>query len=212
VLALFPFNLFHRKILFSGLVLLIGSAAPNCTLASPYIEAGTSLGTYTSGESLTEQTIGTPGLGFVGSLSLYFPVTSLKNAMHFELGLQNRLNFVNGSSASPMVVTPNLSARFEFWRMFVGAGYAPIVLVGTRPMHGSTSYFFEGGLIWRVIPEFQICAAVGLEYGQPARGGTSPSPGTEYGLRFRFPLDPKEFGSSRGVDFDGHRYPFGIMR
>lgn len=181
-------------------------------LASPYIEAGTGLGQFTRGDAIAEQSLGTLGWGFIGSMNLYFPVTSLKNAIHLDLGLQNRIQFVSGSDASPMIFTPNLSLRVEFWRFFVGAAYAPKVLVDMQPKQGAWSYLFEGGLIWRVVPEFQICATGALEYGRSAGGAASPVGGTEFGLKFRFPLDPKEYGSSSGVDFDGYRYPFGIMR
>jgi hypothetical protein len=132
--------------------------------------------------------------------------------VHLDLGLHNRLNFVSGSGASPMVFTPNLAARIEFWRFFAGAGYAPKVLVDMKPKNGASSYFFEGGVIWRVVPEFQICASALLEYGTSVAGTASPVGATEFGLRFRFPLSPKEYASSGGVDFDGYRYPFGIMR
>ena len=111
-----------------------------------------------------------------------------------------------------MMFTPNIAARFEFWRFYVGGGYAPKVLIDFKPYQGSTAYFMEGGLIWKVIPEFQIAATIALEYGIPASGGVSPSPSTEYGLRFRFPLNPNDYSGGKGVNFDGFRYPFGIMK
>ena len=87
-----------------------------------------------------------------------------------------------------------------------------LVPVDFSPYSGAFSYYAEGGLIWRVVPEFQICLSATMEYGRPPSGNVSPNPAMEYGLRFRFPLDPKEFGAASGVEWDGFRYPFGIMR
>lgn len=200
----------RRLILTHLLILLL--VAHKAAHGSPYIEAGTAIGRVSQADAIAQQSLGTLGTSFVGSLSLYFPVTPLRNAAHFELGLQNRFTTLPGDSGSAFLFTPHLSARVEFWRFYFGGGYAPKVLVDFKPYQGSSAFFGEAGVIWRVVPEFQIAATFAMEYGMPASGGRSPSPATEYGLRFRFPLDPKETGSSSAVDYDGHRYPFGIMR
>jgi len=158
------------------------------------------------------------GFGFVGSLSFYYPVLSAGDVLDFDLGIQNRLTLTSNDSHSFAMDNPHLSARIEFWRMYVGAGYAPYTFV-SKPGEGITSlhtnpdqksYFVEGGLIWRVIPEFQVAATYALEFGLPSGGGISPT-SAEYGLRFRFPLNPTELGRGGKVDYDG-RYPFGFMK
>jgi hypothetical protein len=189
--------------------------------ASPYFEFGTSLGTMKNGDAFFNQANATSsGFGFIGNFNFYIPVTSMKNIFHLELGLQNRIMTVsNNASQSFASAAPNLAARFEFWRFYVGAGYAPYTYVskpgeGLMSLHSNPdahSYFMEGGLIWRVIPEFQIAATYALEFGQPAGGGAQMT-AMEYGLRFRFPISPKEVAGGKGVDFDGFRYPFGFMK
>jgi hypothetical protein len=198
----------RRQILLPILLLIL--AAIKVAHADPYIEAGTSIGNASNADAMAQRSLGAVGTSFIGSLSLYFPVG--RGPVHFDLGMQNRFTTLPGASGSAMMFTPNVAARIEFWRVYIGGGYAPKVLVDFKPYQGSSAYFGEAGAIWRVVPELQICATIAMEYGMPASGGKSPSPSTEYGLRFRFPLNPKEAGSARGVDWDGYRYPFGIMR
>jgi hypothetical protein len=200
--------------------LLALAISPNAH-ASAYIEAGTGLGSFVNGESFFGQSTASKGNGFLGSLSFYVPVTSEKRFAHLQLGLQNRVLQASDSAGNPLYFgSSEIGARLEISRLFVGAGYAPLTYVNKPgsgitslyPNHGSTAYFFEVGAIWRVIPELQICAAYSLEKGLQS-GGSSPSPISEYGLRFRFPLDPTDHKSgSKGVDFDGFRYPFGFMK
>lgn len=186
--------------------------------AGPYIEAGTSLGTIKSGDAFFNKAgSSSTGTGFVGSMSIYFTALPIFGFSHFDFGLQNRISLGGTSSGSQLAMfTPNLAIRYEFFRFFAGAGYAPIAYGGadgTSSLHaisGGSSYFFEGGAIWRVIPEFQIVAAVGFEYGRV--NGTGSPANTEYGLRFRFPLSPKDDASMKAVKWDGFRYPFGVWR
>lgn len=189
---------------------------------SAYFELGTSLGKLTSVDRfLGQSTAISSNLGFCGSFSAYLPVTSPQNIFHFELGLQNRMYFVSSSEPQMDIaaLSVNLAARVQFYRFFVGAGYAPITLASTSGPFGLhsnpnvTSYFLEGGAIWRVVPELQIVAVYAVEYGTiPGGGSKSPSPGTEYGLRFRFPFAPYDSVGDASSKFDGFRYPFGIMK
>ncbi|NDG85112.1 MAG: hypothetical protein EBX52_08780, partial [Proteobacteria bacterium] len=135
-------------------------------------------------------------------------------------GLQNRISCATGSAGQSLTFgSLNPSVRFEFWRFFAGAGYSPVAflntdkkgILGLHPYRGASSYFVEGGAIWRVVPEFQIIASGALEVGNGSFDA-SPSPIMEYSIRFRFPLDPRESSGSKGSRFDGYRYPFGIMK
>jgi hypothetical protein len=184
--------------------------------ATLYFEAGTGIGRFSKADSFFGTSVSSKS-GFSGSFSAYYPVTRQQNFAHIDLGIQTR--FTSGESTSGNTLTmgsANLGARIEIWRFYAGAGYSPINflsekgdgLLGLHTYPSNSSYFFEGGAIWRVVPELQIVAAVSLEYG--IRG--SPSPLTEYGLRFRFPLSPKEGGGTQSATFDGFRYPFGIMK
>jgi hypothetical protein len=113
-----------------------------------------------------------------------------------------------------------LATRLQVGRFYVGAGYAPLTYV-TKPDQGITSlhvnsgtraYFFEGGLIWRLIPELQIALTYSREYELSQNPGSGTPVVAEYGLRFRFPLNPSEYEHAGKVDFDGFRYPFGFMK
>lgn len=190
---------------------------------STYMELGTSLGKITQGNRAFGLTSGadSSNLGFCGSVSFYVPVTSPRNFAHFELGIQNRMYFVSNSSPQYdlSMLTPNIAIRFELSRFYAGAGYAPMLLKSTegvmslKPSAGTTSYFMEAGAIWRVVPELQIALTYAMEYGIVSGGGDhSPSPATEYGLRFRFPLSPYSGAAEASSKFDGFRYPFGIMK
>lgn len=123
------------------------------------------------------------------------------------------------SSSTPQLditmLTTNIAMRLQFYRFFVGGGYAPFTLAsssGPLAIHTNpnvSTFFAEGGVIWRVVPELQIVATYAMEYGVSPK---SPAPGTEYGLRFRFPLSPYESVGDASSKFDGFRYPFGIMK
>lgn len=208
------------------LALLISPAAlqvvdQSSAYGGPYIEAGTSLGTIQSGDQYFQKPGSKTGVSsFVGSLSLYFTLPPFLNFTHFDVGLQNRFS-IGSSSSTPAnslaMITPNLAVRYEFWRFFAGAGFAPITfgsangISSVRIRSDTYSYFLEGGLIWRVVPEFQIALAVGIERGVVRAQGASPTVG-EYGLRFRFPINPKDDAVGKRVKFDGFRYPFGVMK
>lgn len=188
-----------------------------------YYEAGTSIGGFAAaGPFFNQPAASATSGGFVGSLSLYVPVTKPNAIGRLQAGLQTRISTatVEGTGDALAMGSLHLGARLEIWRFYVGAGYSPWTWVskpqqGVTSLHlnpGFTSYFGEAGLIWRVIPEFQIAACFGLEYGLGRSGIQSPLPVTEYGLRFRFPINPKEGNTSSGVEFDGFRYPFGVMK
>jgi hypothetical protein len=170
-----------------------------------------------------EKDLGDSKMGFVGSFSVYLPYKPHK-LFHFDFGLQNRLTTSSaqepgGTNNALMMFTPNIAVRAEFWRIFVGGGFSPLPYsnkpsgsFGTlRPMPKTTSYFIETGLIWRVIPEFQIVLVGAVEIAS-VNGTAAPNPSTEYGLRFRFPLNPNDYSGKTGVKFDGFRYPFGVMK
>ncbi len=208
-------NSFH-PIALSKTALFLGLLSSFPASASLYIEAGTSIGKLSNGDTYFNQS-GANGSAFIGSLSVYFPITSERNFFHFDLGLQNRLTTASSSAGTSLaMLTPNLSTRLEIYRFFVGGGFAPTTLSSSsgitalKPYSSTHSYFLEGGAIWWVIPEFQIVAAAGLEF-ESAPGGAKGPNNTEYGLRFRFPLNPKE-NPRGGVKFDGFRYPFGFMK
>ena len=201
-------------------ILALSFNLPHAKATTLYMEGGTSVGTLKNGDNFFKTPgLGSTGLGFVGSLSAYLPITSQKRFAHFELGIQNRFSSMTSKTGQSLdTMDPHLALRLEFWRFYVGVGYAPLTYYSTNGImalkanQNTTAYFGETGIIWRVIPEFQIAATVALEYGSPKGGGTSPSPISEYGLRFRFPINPKEYSGSHGAKLDGFRYPFGVMR
>jgi len=188
-----------------------------------YYEAGTSMGGFAAADLFFNQPAAsaTSG-GFVGSLSVYVPVSKPNAFGRLQAGLQTRISTttVEGTGDALAMGSLHLGARLEIWRFYVGAGYSPLTWVskpqqGVTSLHlnsGFSSYLGEAGLIWRVIPEFQIAACFGVEYGLGGGGVQSPLPVTEYGLRFRFPFNPKEGTAASGVEFDGFRYPFGVMK
>jgi hypothetical protein len=200
------------------------SSMPDTAQASgAYYEAGTSLGGFAAADPFFNQTAAAAtSSGFVGSLSVYVPVSKPNAFGRLQAGLQTRISTstIEGTTDSLAMGSLHLGARLEIWRFYVGAGYSPFTWVskpqqGVTSLHlnpGFSSYMGEAGLIWRVIPEFQIAACFGVEYGLGRGGIQSPLPVTEYGLRFRFPFNPKEGNSGSGVDFDGFRYPFGVMK
>ena len=203
-------------LLLLGLVFL---GSPSAKAWSPYLELGTSLGKLSNydpwfGASTTGST---SNLGFMGSFNFYMPMTSPKNIFHFEIGLQNRMHFVSTENpkSNLVYISNNFALRFELDRFFVGAGYTPFHLtsnsglLSVKPSAVTNTYFIEGGVIWRVVPELQIVATMSMEYGLTEK---TPSPASEYGLRFRFPLDPYSTVGDASSKFDGFRYPFGIMK
>jgi len=186
--------------------------------ASTYFEFGLGVGTFKKADSYFGTSVSNAG-GFAGNFSAYWPLTYLGNLARIDFGLQNRISCGTDTSGGSLTFgSVNLATRIEFWRFFVGAGASPITffntnqkgILGLHPQAGTYSYFVEGGALWRVVPEFQIIASAALETASVS-SALSPSPITEFSLRFRFPLNPKEF-TGRGSSFDGYRYPFGIMK
>lgn len=201
-------------------LLALLSLTPNAAHASPaYWEIGTSLGMVTSPTDYFKLSSGA-GVSqtFIGSLAFFFPITNWHDVAHFEIGLSNRLLIGSADGTSVTRGSINPAIRFEFFRFFAGAGYSPLNylsppgggLTSLRIYPNATSYYFEGGAIWKVIPELQITATASLERAWPQGGGTTTI--MEYGLHFRFPFAPRESGGAGSVDFDGFRYPFGFMK
>ncbi len=207
-----------KLFLFQIASLFLGAEA----LAGPYFDAGFGLESMSSGANYFQQPAADKASGgFAASYGFYIPTFFRRNSFHIDLGITDRLTTASISSTGGSLAmnTVNLAVRVEFWRIYVGGGYGVYDMVsrpdsGVTSLHGypgTHSYFMEAGLIWRVIPELQIAGGVSLEYGLPT-GGTSPSPSIDYGLHFRFPFSATEDAKSRGVDFDGFRYPFGFMK
>ena len=177
------------------------------------------MGSVKNGDAFFQQTA-VSGSSFVGSFNFYEPIPLFKHFMNLDLGLQNRLTtFTTNSSQALAMATTNVAMRLEFWRFYIGGGYAPLTfsnqpgsgLFGLRTNNGGTGYFYEGGVIWRIVPEFQIALTYAME-NVSAKGSGNLMTSAEYGLRFRFPLSPKEGGGASEVKFDGFRYPFGFMK
>ena len=196
------------------LLLGLGSASH----AAPYFEFGLGVATFKKADAYFGTSVSNAG-GFAGNFSAYWSSAYLGNLARIDLGFQNRISCATDTSGGSLTFgSMNLATRIEFWRFFAGAGVSPITfyntqskgILGLHPYPGTYSYFVEGGAFWRVAPEFQIIASAALETASVS-STVSPSPITEFSLRFRFPLDPKE-SSGRGSSFDGYRYPFGIMK
>jgi hypothetical protein len=201
------------------LLVLSAALAPLSGKAATYVEGGTALGSMkNAGNFFQTANVGSSNEGFIGSLSVYTPVTNENRFFHFELGLQGRVTVATDTNTSKSLdmLSPNLAVRLQVSRLYVGAGYAPIVFGSTdgighlRHITSAASDFIEGGIIWNLIPELQITANVGYEFGLPENSHVSPTI-SEYGLRFRFPINPHE-GAAKGSSYDGFRYPFGVMK
>ncbi len=213
-----------RTIYLALFYLVLALSSPCFALAGVYGELGSSVGKISSGNSYFGIPSGaeSSNLGFIGSFNFFVPISPPQWIANLQFGLVNRLTLasITNPQKNLSMLTSNIAFRVElFKRFYVGAGYAPLNLRSTNgPLKlmnnpGSTSYYYEGGLIWRVIPELQIAATYSLEYGIPASGGPrSPSPVSEYGLRFRFPLDPYDSKNDASSSYDGFRYPFGFMK
>jgi hypothetical protein len=207
---------------FLSLVLLLSAPLP--AIAGVYGELGSSVGHISSGNTYFGLSSGaeSSNLGFLGSFNFFVPISPPQWIAELQFGLANRLTLVSITNPEKnlSMFTSNIAFRLEFFkRIYVGAGYAPLNLRSTNgPLKlmnnsNSTSYYLESGLIWRVIPELQIAATYSLEFGITGSGGPhSPSPTSEYGLRFRFPLNPYESKNDASSSFDGFRYPFGFMK
>lgn len=204
-------------------MMLIYAISAQAGTGSAYTELGASLGHISSGDQYFGLSSGASSTnsGFAGSISLYVPVTPTRLPIHLDLGLQNRMYFlsIDTPQTNLAMLSTNVSARINLLsRFYVGGGYAPITFkstngpLGLRNNANVTSYFFEGGAIWRVVPELQIAATFAMEYGMTGSGAQSPSPAREYGLRFRLPLFPYSSKEDASGKFDGFRYPFGFMK
>lgn len=196
-------------------------SCPTLAHASGYWEGGWSLNMMKKGATWFGQSSANSadtGYGLAGSV--YFPVLWARHPYHLDLGIQDRYTRSSASSNSFGMNTVNIAARLELWRIFVGAGYGFFDFVNSPgksslSMHhysNATSIFYEAGLIWRVIPEFQINLEAAIENGTPPSSSATSPTTTSLGISFRFPFSPKETNSARGVEFDGFRYPFGFMK
>ena len=195
--------------------------SPSHALASAYFEMGGGWSSFKNADSFFGQALGSSN-GYTVDLAALAPITREHRLIHAELGVHLRLSGATAASGDALSMgSLNPALRLEIYRFYAGVGYSPISFVsssgkglfGLHTSPGNASYYGEAGAIWKVIPEFQIALACTLEYGRGS-AGSSPSPLREYSIRFRFPFNPKETGGpgAGGVEFDGFRYPFGIMK
>ncbi len=177
-----------------------------------YSELQTGIGIISSAEKYFG-VAGSGGLGFSGGLHLYGNLFG-KPGMAWQWGIANRLTTGNLDGASLAMLTHNLATRIEFYRFYIGGGFSPFGwkstdgISGLKPNSGVKTFFLEGGLIWKIVPEYQICATVAYEFPYLTFVPTN----MEYGLRFRFHFGNPEDSSKKEKDWDGWRYPFGFMR
>ena len=184
---------------------------------SSYVELGTGIGIVAGGNSFFGvSNAASTNMGFAGSVSYYVPIQLIKGFSQIDIGIQNRMYFTSTSSApdhSLAMLTPNIAGRFQISRFYGGAGFSPLALMSItgpmalKPQSGKEGIFFEGGAIWRVVPELQIVGVFALEH----ELSNSPTC-TEFGIHFRFPLNPNSSVGDASSKFDGFRYPFGFMK
>lgn len=125
-----------------------------------------------------------------------------------QLGLQARYKMASpGFTAVPTYPV----IRMEFWRLVIGAGYAPYVWnnYDFRKSIGK-SLLLEASFLFPITPEIDF----GLNYGQQKLALTSGSKmGTsEYGIFFRLNFGMSSEDVSAKRKFKGWRYPFGNFR
>ena len=131
-------------------LIFLASGFLNKTQATPYFEAGTSVGSYSKGQNFFGSANADSGSGFLGSFSFYVPVTSIRNFFHFDLGLQNRVFTTSDSQGSPIAMgSSEISLRLEISRFYVGGGYAPITFVSNTGLTGLHTNPGASGLSFR---------------------------------------------------------------
>ena len=115
--------------------------------------------------------------------------------------------------------------RIEFYRFYIGTGITPFAATRVSPAPGIDSlipvsgvlpFFLEGGLEWKMIPDFHLNLGA-TAHGALAGGAFTMFPSYEFSLQFRFlfSIGGKSAAEARSSSggagkFDGWRYPFGI--
>lgn len=192
--------------------------------SSWYWEIGGGLGKIAGGEALFDRS-GAEGssaaLGAAANGGVYF------NPLHGrplepQFGIQTRANFGSSDSTRLFMIAPYFIARLQASRLFVGAGFAPMVwrraaddsgIADASRATGTMNFCAEGGVLWPITPDLSLGATAGAQFGLNS-GTRSPDPAWDIGAMMRFYFgvsDPSGVGS-RSSEFTGWRYPFGDFR
>jgi len=199
--------------LLSGLCALF---APLRSNAAFYVETGFGVGELRGIDKMYNSTAGSTGLGLASNLSLAATIGNPNSLVQLHLGLQQRLTQGGASGTSYSLMTTEPLIRLETPRFYVGFGATPLVWtqkgssLGTSfsPAKGAMAAYAEFGLLWRVVPFFNLALAGSLE-GVSKSGVNSPFPVAQATFQMRFFFGEGNKGGGHRK-YDGWRYPFGV--
>lgn len=203
---------------FTAFFLFLLNASPSHGSAT-YIETGFGTGQISGGNGLYGS--GTPkrtDFGFAQNATFAIAFGSANSFLQLHLGIQQRITSGSSSGMTYSLLSAYPLIRLETPRMYFGFGASPFVwkksgtssdfITGYSKVTSAVGGFGEVGLLWRVVPFFNLALAGSAE-AVSRSGQLSPSPALQIGLQLRFFLGDgmKSTGKKK---YDGWRYPFGI--
>ncbi|MCM0605308.1 MAG: hypothetical protein KA715_04400 [Xanthomonadaceae bacterium] len=209
------------------LLLFLVSVIPAANATTLYLEVGPGLSTIANSGSIFNGAFTGGDLAF--STNVVFAYDSGGPLAPFSFHAGVRGQYLSGLSGTRfgnlLAVYPMV--RFEFFRFYFGGGIAPLAMyrVSTAPgldslnaVTGGLPFFIEGGLEWKMIPDFHLIFGA-TAHGAVAGTGLAMFPSYEFSMQFRFLFNiggPSASSASTGASksgpgkWDGWRYPFGI--
>lgn len=156
--------------------------------------------------------------GFSGNALFAASLGPDNSVAQFHLGVETRLTTTSGSGNSYWLSGIYPIFRVETRRFYVGGGASPFLFqragksstLVMQQLNGTLGFLGEFGLLWRVVPFFNLALEFSLEYGK-GKGAAAPAPAAQATLQMRFYIgDAIAPGNARKRKYDGWRYPFGM--
>lgn len=224
-------QMFRIKNTLRVIFLVIGLAItlPTTHAATFYIELGPGLSTITNSAAVFNNTFAGGSLAFSSNVIFAYDSGGPLAPFSFHIGARGQwLSGLSGTRFGNLVALYPM-VRFEFFRFYIGAGMTPLAMFrvapapgidGLTPVSGGLPFFIEGGLEWKMIPDFHLILGAAA-HGAYAATGITMFPSYEFSAQFRFLFNigggsagaasSSANGSSSGPGkYDGWRYPFGI--
>jgi len=188
--------------------------------AAFYVDAGGSVVHMHNPDPFYGTGIPSAGIGYGLNLGIFTTFTEKSPLVNLQFGIEDRFSTGGDSSQQAsyqfMAVYPVL--RLQLSRLFLSAGYSPIVWRGETlngsssaltEVSGASSYLAEAGTLFPITPKFSFGASLSGEWVH-ADPSWSPRPimAGNFFMRFYFGFGSGG-GSSNSTEFRGWRYPFG---
>lgn len=209
-------------VLYTALGLITLAVQPPESQAAPfYTDVGIGLGQIREGAAFFEGSglASSPGLSLAGNFAMVQSLGGMGGILEVHLGVKGFYNTASqgGNSYSTLIPYPML--RFDLPRFYFSAGASPFLWASSSGVSFSrvpsaVAGFADFGLLWRIVPFFNLALEASAQMVQKSGADLSPRPAWTAALQMRFYVLGTDSSGSGGGGAkrprDGWRYPFGM--